>query len=302
MTIRMIGVSMLTSFWLAGIALAQQANAVDPVLGKMGNVEVRTSEIRRLLEAQPEEVRKQISGAQELDRLVRNELIRQALLSEARSKGWDKRSDVVVLMERAREGALLQFYMSDVARPPASFPSEEDVKRTYEANKAAFTVPAQYQLAQIFIAAPETADKETAAAAHKKAADLAAKAQAKGADFAKLASANSDQKETGSKGGDLGWLPESQLLPEIRAAVIKMDKGEISAPIHSASGWHVVKLVDKKPSQYRPLSEVRDTIVSELRLRRAQEIERSYIDGMVGRNQITVNQIELSKLQSSKKQ
>jgi len=299
--VRMIGIAWLISNWLAGIALAQQPNAADPVLGKMGNVDVRTSEIRRLLDAQPEEIRKQVSGPQELDRLVRNELIRQALLAEAKSKGWDKRPDVVVLMERAREGALLQFYMSDVARPPASFPPDEDVKRAYEASKAAFTIPAQYQLAQIFIAAPETADKETAAAAKKKAVDLAAKAQAKGADFAKLASANSDQKDAASRGGDLGWLPETQLLPEIRAAVIKMEKGEVSAPIHSASGWHVVKLVDKKPSQYRPLSEVRDTIVSELRLRRAQEIERSYIDAMVGRSQITVNQIELSKFQSNKK-
>jgi len=299
--VRMIGISCFASLWLAGIVLAQQPDAGDPVLGKMGNVEVRTSEIRRLLDAQPEEVRKQISGARELDRLVRNELIRQALLAEAKSKGWDKRPDVVLSMERARDQALLQFYMSDVARPPATFPSEEDVKRAYEASKAAFTIPAQYQLAQIFIASPETADREASGAAQKKAADLAARAQAKGADFAKLASANSDQKDAASKGGDLGWLPETQLLPEIRAAVIKMDKGEVAGPIHSASGWHVVKLVDKKPSQYRPLSEVRETIVSELRVRRAQEIERSYIETMVGRTQITVNQIELSKFQSNKK-
>jgi peptidylprolyl isomerase len=204
-------------------------------------------------------------------------------------------------MDRARDGALLQYYMTEVAKPPAGFPAEDDVKRAYEANKGAFTIPAQFQLAQIFISSPDSADKQTATAAQKKAADVAAKAQAKNADFAKLAAENSDHKDTASKGGDLGWLAETQLLPEIRSAVTKMEKGEVSGPIRTNTGWHIVKLVDRKPSTYRPLSEVRDAIVGQLRIRRAQEIEKNYIEGLVSRNQITVNQIELSKLQNTTK-
>jgi peptidylprolyl isomerase len=143
-------------------------------------------------------------------------------------------------------------------------------------------------------------DKATAAAAQKRAADLAAKAQVKGADFAKLARENSDHKDTAPKGGDLGWLAEPQIFPEIRSVAAKMEKGDVSPPIRSASGWHIVKLVDKKPAGVRPLSEVRDVIVNQLRLRRAQEMERTYIESMVSRTQQTVNQIELSKLQGAK--
>jgi len=286
--------------WASSVC-APYAAAQDAVVGKMGSVEVRTSDMQRIIDAQPPEVRKQItSGLNELDRLVRNELVRQSLLMEAKAKGWDKKPEVVFLIERAKEQALLQVYMSDVARPPAGYPSEDEVKKAYEANKSAFALPAQYNLAQIFLSAPENMDKQAAAAVQKKAADLAAKARVKAADFAQLAKDNSENKDTAPKGGDLGWLPETQILPEIRAAVEKMEKGEVSGPIRTPNGWHIVKLVDKKPPSTRPLAEVRDTIVAQMRLRRAQEIERSYMEAMISRSQPTVNQLELSKLQTSK--
>ena len=301
MNIRMTGLSLLLATCLISSAHAQQPAAGDAVIGKMGNVEVKTSDMRRIIDAQPAEVRKQIAGGvSELDRLVRNELVRLTLLAEAKGKGWDKKPDVALMMERARDQALLQAYMNEVARAPAGFPSEDDVKKAYEANKQSLAVPAQYQLAQIFVSQAENADRTVATAATKKAADLAGKAQAKGADFAKLAKENSEHKDTAPNGGDLGWLPENQIFPEIRVTVAKMEKGDVSAPIRSGAGWHIVKLVDKKPAGVRPLSEVRETIVNQLRMRRMQEIERSYIEGLIGRSQITVNQIELTKLQSAK--
>jgi parvulin-like peptidyl-prolyl isomerase len=299
---RRTGLSLILATCLIGGAHAQQQPAAgDAVIGKMGNVEVKTSDIRRIIDTLPPEVRKQFAGGvPELDRLVRNELVRQTLVAEAKAKGLDKKPDVALIMDRAREQALLQVYMNDVAKPPPGFPSEEDVKQAYEANKSQLAVPAQFQLAQIFVSSPEGVSKAVAAAAQKKAADLAVKAQVKGADFAKLAKENSDHKDTAPKGGDLGWLPENQIFPEIRVAALKMEKGDVSGPIRSASGWHIVKLVDKKPAGVRPLSEVQEAIVNQLRMRRAQEIERAYIEGLIGRTQQTVNQLELSKLQGSK--
>ena len=301
MKIGMTGSSVWLAACLMGGGYPYQAAGQDAVVGKMGTIEIKTSEMLRLLDAQPPEVRKQITGGlTELDRLARGELGRQSLLAEAKSKGWDKKTEVAFMMERAREDALLQIYMSDVARPPAGYPSEDDVKKAYEANKNAFALPVQFNLAQIFLAVPENADKQTAATAQKKATDLATKARAKGADFAQLAKENSDHKDTAPKGGDLGWLPETQILPEIRAVAEKMEKGEVSMPIRTTTGWHIVKLIDKKPSSTRPLSEVRDAIVSQMRQRRAQDLQRKYMEEMISRSQPTVNQVELSKLQTVK--
>jgi parvulin-like peptidyl-prolyl isomerase len=298
---RMRGLAVWLTVCSMGGTYADLAASQDTVVGKMGNIEIKTSEMLRILDAQSPEVRKQLTtGLTELDRLARSELVRQSLLAEAKSKGWDKKPDVTFLMERAKEQALLQLYMSEVARPPAAYPSEEEIKKAYEANKSAFAAPAQFNLAQIFLAVPENGDKQAAAAAQKKAADLAAKARVKGADFAQLAKESSDHKDTAPKGGDLGWLAENQMLPEIRAVAEKMEKGDVSMPIRSPTGWHIVKVIDKKPPSTRPLSEVRDAIVGQMRLRRAQEMERKYMEEMVARSQPTVNQVELSKLQTPK--
>jgi len=298
---RMTGLAVWLTVCSMGGTHADLAAAQDTVVGKMGNIEIKTSEMLRILDAQSPEVRKQLTtGLTELDRLARSELVRQSLLAEAKSKGWDKKPDVTFLMERAKEQALLQLYMSDVARPPAAYPSEEEIKKAYEANKSAFAAAAQFNLAQIFLAVPENGDKQAAGAAQKKAGDLAAKARVKGADFAQLAKESSDHKDTAPKGGDLGWLAENQMLPEIRAVAEKMEKGDVSMPIRSPTGWHIVKVIDKKPPSTRPLSEVRDAIVGQMRLRRAQEMERKYMEEMVARSQPTVNQVELSKLQTPK--
>ncbi len=288
----------LIAGFVAGTMAYAQGTA-DGVVGKMGNLEMKTADVRRIIDAQPPQVKKQVAGAvADLDRLVRSELIRQSLLNEAKGKGVDKRPDVVLMMERARDQALLQAYMTEIAKPPAGFPSDEDIKKAYDANKTALATPPEFNLAQIFIAVPESADKATVTAAIKKANDVLAKAQVKGADFGKLAREQSDQKETAANGGELGWLPETQILPEIRTALTRLEKGDVTGPIRSASGLHIVKLLDKKPAGVRTLPEVRETIVNQMRLRRAQEIERNYIEGMVSRAQVTVNQGELAKLQS----
>src|SRR5580765_6319114 len=79
-----------------------------------------------------------------------------------------------------------------------------------------------------------------------------------------------------------------------------MNKSEISAPIRTANGWHIVRLSDRKPSSVRALPEVRDQLVASMRLRKAQEGERSYIESLVSKSSVAVNQVELQKLQAAK--
>jgi peptidylprolyl isomerase len=291
------------TWWVRGALLASLAAPASllaqEAIGTMGPQQLRAQDLKRVIEAQPAEVRKQLAtdlGA--LDRLVRSELVRQAILTEARQKQWDKKADVQLLMERARDQVLITSYVNDLARPPAAYPSEDEIKGFYEASKGSFTVPAEYHLAQIFVQAPDPSDKVAVAAALKKASDLAARVQRAPGDFAKIAQESSEHKDSASKGGDLGWLPETQLIPEIRASVVRMTKGELSPPIRSATGWHIVRLIDRKPSTTRALSEVRDTIVANMRLRRAQEAERAYLEALLGKATVNVNQAQLQKLQA----
>jgi len=295
--------------WLRGVAhalllltaplVAFAQDGAGNVVGKMGAQAIKSVDLKRLLDALPPDARKRIAtdlGA--LDRLVREELVRQFILTEAKTQGWDKKPDVQFAMKRARDQALLLTYMNNLARPSAAYPSEDEIKAVYDASKASLTVPPEYQLSQIYVSSPESADRTVATNAEKKVTDIMARLQKAPTDFGKIANESSDHKESRANGGDLGWLTETQLIPEVRFAVARMNTGEISAPIRTATGWHIVRLSDRKPSTVRPLSEVREQIVANMRLRKAQEAERAYVDGLVTKSSVTVNQVELQKLQA----
>ncbi len=272
------------------------------VVARMGDVELRADELRAIIETLPPEAKAQLATApQELSRIIRLEVLRRALAAEARGKGWDKRPEVVSQMERAREQMLVASYMNNVARPPEGFPSDAEVKAAYEQNTASFAVPKQYRLSQLFVLTLADADKAVVTKAQAKAADLATKARVKGADFGGLAKMSSEHVESAAKGGDMGWVAETALIPELREPVSRMAKGEIGGPIKSPQGWHVVRLDDVREKITRPLAEVRDQIAAAMRMRKAQETEQAYLTFMTNKTPVSINEAELAKIQTAPK-
>lgn len=288
----------LTLMLVSGVAFAGE----EAVLGKLDGTKISPAEVRETLEIQGPEVKTHLgSSLPDLDKLVRAELVRKSLIAQAREKGWEQKPEVQMLMLRAREQALLSAYVQSFVRPPAAYPSEEEVKAAYEGNKKALMTPVQYQLATLFISTPDTADKAQNSAAAKKAADLSVQLQKAPGDFAQLAREQSDQKETAARGGEIGWVTENQIAPELRPIITTLEKGAISAPLKLKNGWHLVKLMDKRASRLRTFDESRAALVASMRLRKTQENERLYLENVLQKSVLTVNQIELSKFQDSLK-
>jgi peptidyl-prolyl cis-trans isomerase C len=81
-----------------------------------------------------------------------------------------------------------------------------------------------------------------------------------GEDFAKVADQVS--KDPGSKGGDLGWFTADRMVPEFSTAAFKLEKGQISDPVKSQFGWHVIKLEDKRAKSFPAFDAVKDQVKS----------------------------------------
>jgi peptidylprolyl isomerase len=278
---------------------ALAADKLPPgVVAKMGDTELKVDELKAIIDGLPPEAKAQLASTpQDMNRVIRLELLRRALAAEARTKGWDKRPEVVTQMDRAREQILVSSYMNSVARPPETYPSEADIKAAYDQNAGQFLSPKQYRLSQVFVLAPPETDKAGFAKAQSKANDMAARAKVKSVDFPALAKAGSEHAESAAKGGDMGWVAEQSLIPELRDAVVNLKKGDVAGPIKTASGWHVIRLEDVKEKGVRPLAEVRDQLANALRLRKAQETEQAYITFMTNKTPVVINDAELPKVQ-----
>ena len=123
------------------------------------------------------------------------------------------------------------------------------------------------------------ADEAAASAdeARAKAEDVIAQVK-KGKDFAALAAKLSDDKGSGTQGGDLGWFTKGQMVPPFEAAAFALKPGEVSAPVRTAFGWHVIKLEAHEAQRTRALDEVRGEIRQRLGEEKASERMHEALD------------------------
>lgn len=276
--------------------LVQAAGAAEPI-ARIGNTEVKVDEIRATLETLDPRQRAVLEREPALlNQLVRSFLIQKLVLKEALAKRWEQQPAVVAQLEQVREKAITESYLQSVSQPAESFPSDTEVKTAYEANKAAFLMPREFRIAQIYIAAPKGADKATLEKAQAKLEAVRKKLKQPGADFAAIAKAESDETESASRGGEIGWLPEPRIQPEIREVVVGLAKNAVSDPVRIDDGWHILKVLDVKDAYTASLNEVRPQLVQQLRAERTRVNSLAYMNKLLQENPVAINELALSSI------
>jgi parvulin-like peptidyl-prolyl isomerase len=280
------------------LGLLMLTAAGDPpsdIVAQRGDVQMTASELRDLLAATDPAQRAQLEGNQAaLADFVRQRVLTQALLSEARAKGWDQRPDVAQRANDARDSVILQSYIMSLVPDPGA-PSDAEIAAAYEANKARMMLPRQYHLAQIVLVVPPNAPQDVEDAARRKIQDLRARALKPKADFGDLARQNSQEASSAVKGGDIGWLREDQLLPVVRAAVVKMADGSTSDAVRVPDGWHVLRLLGTRPPGPVSLAEATPQLIQAMRQARSQQEVRAYVAQMLRNQPVQIDTGELAK-------
>jgi peptidyl-prolyl cis-trans isomerase D len=140
-------------------------------------------------------------------------------------------------------------------------PSEEELKKRYADEKQRFVQPEQRLVSHILINVPANATPEQQKAALAKAEKIAAAANP--GDFAKLAAQDSEDLGSKRQGGDLGWLEKGVTNPAFDAALFALQKDQISKPVLSPDGYHIIWLRDVRSGDSKPFDQVRDQLVKE---------------------------------------
>jgi peptidyl-prolyl cis-trans isomerase D len=154
---------------------------------------------------------------------------------------------------------------TDAMRAKVVVPSA-DIERAYNSSIEQYSTPEQVRASHILL---KTEGKDDAAV-KAKAEDVLKQAKAPGADFAALARKYSEDEQSAKNGGDLDFFGKGRMVPEFDQAVFAMEPGQISDLVKTQYGYHIIKLVDKKPAATRSLAEVRQQINDQLAFERAQ--------------------------------
>lgn len=145
-------------------------------------------------------------------------------------------------------------------------PDEAALKQRYEDQKAKFTAAEQRLASHILVKVEKNANADAQKAALEKAKAIEAEIKS-GKDFAAEAKEKSDDLGSKSQGGDLGWLEKGLTDPAFETALWAMKKGDVSDPVLSPEGYHIIELRDVREGKVRPFEEVKD------------ELAKQYVEG-----------------------
>lgn len=289
---------------LPGVANAQSSSkaaaaaAADPVVARIGSVTIGQKEVEQLFSAMPASERAVLKANQDgLNNWLRQRLASEALLAEARSKGFNERPEVKARVELAKREVVARVvgaaYLDSVVTLPAGYPSEAETKAAYEQARGEFKIPVTYQLSQIFLAVP-AADPKSVESKREEAKKLAAEAR-KG-DFAALARTRSQDRITAARGGEVGRLAIEQVMPELRAEVQTLKAGEVSEPLQSSSGFHIVKMVEIVPAHNATLEEIKPRLQATMRQQRQQKMAQEYASNLVAPSKMSIDNAAVENL------
>ena len=195
-------------------------------------------------------------GAQDTPELrtqVKQEMInRQVAVQAAEKVGIDKQASAQQEIELARQGILVRALMADhLKKNPVT---DAKVQAEYDKLKKQESGKQEYKVRHILVEDQKAAE------------DLTAAIKAKKTTFEDAAKKDSIDPGSGKNGGDLGWAPATNYVPEFAAAVEKLKKGQMTdAPVKSQFGWHIIQLDDARDVKFPELADVKQQIQEMLR-------------------------------------
>ena len=162
----------------------------------------------------------------------------------------------------------------------------EEAAEYYKSHTDEFRHPDMVRTSHILIVVAEGASADQDRLARQRAEAILDRAR-KGEDFAKLAQENS-MDSSASRGGDIGYVAQGQLDPAYEAAAFSLAVGALSDPVRARSGYHIIKVTDKRKEGLATLDESRDELTDFLKRQKADGQLRQLVDQLRGEAKIEI--------------
>ena len=302
----------LTGLALLGAPRAR-AELVDRVAAVVNNDVITLSEVEKRAAPELARIDQETSGAERgqkraaamkriLDTMIDEKLVDNEL-KELKVTIGDKEVDAAIdevkksynlndeqLQQAvAREGYTLAEYREQMRKQIGRYKlisekvrknvkvSDADVQTEYDRMTRAEGEDYEVHIRHILIAVPRNASQAQVEQGRRKAAAVSVEAREPGVDFAELAKKRSEGSSS-SDGGDLGFFKRGTMVPEFERVAFNLKTGEVSEPVRTQFGWHVLKLEEIRKLGMKPLAEVRPEIEERLRRAQADRLTSQYME------------------------
>lgn len=195
---------------------------------------------------------------------------RKLMAMEAREQGYGEKTDIKVQYEWDFDDLVSHAYYADNVDKKASVTAEA-ARAYYDKNKGDFT---ELQASHVLVKSKDLANSIL-------------KRAAAGEDFAELAKNYSVDDTTKGNGGDLGWFLKGVMVREFEEAAFAAGKGEVVGPVKTVFGWHVIKVMDKKPISF---DDSKDRIMKIISDNRRAELFDRMMKGLKAKYGATVSE------------
>jgi peptidyl-prolyl cis-trans isomerase C len=200
--------------------------------------------------------------------------VARSLAARAKQEGLDKDPAIQRRLQQIQDNLLADLYMEKRSQEAPKVDLEARARETFKADYASMIKPEEVYVQHILIGL-KGRTREMAAEIAKK---VRAEAAAPGADFLAVASKYSDDPDVRRNGGDLGYKGPKGFIDPVRLTIEKMDrKGEVSEPIESEYGYHIVKFIDRHKAQPVKFEDVRKKLIEAER----DKLNRQRLDALV---------------------
>jgi peptidyl-prolyl cis-trans isomerase C len=237
-----------------------------PYVAKVGSVTITSDDVAREMKGLPEQIQKMFEGPEGTDRFVDELVKKEMLYQEAKKKGFESNPEYQKKLEDFKKLTLISLLLEKEIEDKAKV-GDKDVKDYYEKHKADLMTNNQVRASHILVKSEDEA---------KKILDQLKK----GGDFKKIAKEKSIDTGSAQNGGDLGFFSRGQMVPEFDKAAFSLKEGELSGPVKSQFGYHIIKVTGKKEGKVVEFDKVKDLLTQKVTAEKQKEAFDSYMESL----------------------
>ncbi len=283
----------LTVFLTTALAL-NLATAKEEILAKVGAHTLTLKQFQEQMRTLPPQLQMAMMQNPQLREQLLDRWVNVTLLGEkAKSLGLDKSPEVAAKIEDVKNSILAQELLKKEIQAKVKV-SDKEVEEYYKKNKDKFKDPEQVKARHILIKVDAKADEKKWKAAENKAKDIKKRLE-KGEDFVKLAKEFSDDPGTKNKGGDLGFFAKGRMVPEFEAAAFALKPGQISDPVKTVYGYHIIQTMEKKQASQKEFKDVKTQIRQMIQRDKERKLMEKMLADLKKQHPVTVNKELLGK-------